>query len=106
MKENLEDTKKESSFLVPFLVGGLIGAGIALLLAPKSGRELRQDIKDVASKTRDTVAETVEKGKDLYEESTAAVKDLYEESTTAVKGAIEAGKMAYIQERDKHRQAV
>jgi len=95
MKENLENTQKESSILVPFLVGGLVGAGIALLLAPKSGKELRQDIKDIASKTRDTVAETVEKGKDLYEES-----------TTAVKGAIEAGKMAYIQERDKHRQAV
>ena len=95
MKENLENTKKESSILVPFLVGGLGGAGIALLLAPKSGKELRQDIKDIASKTRDTVTETVEKGKDLYEGG-----------ATAVKGAIEAGKMAYIQERDKHRQAV
>jgi gas vesicle protein len=31
--------------LVPFGVGILVGAGIALLLAPKSGRELRAGIR-------------------------------------------------------------
>lgn len=93
MKEELEVTK-ERSILVPFLVGGLVGAGAALLLAPKSGRELRKDIKDIAADSRDKVAKTVEKGKELYVEGTAAVKH-----------AIEAGKMAYTQELEKHRQA-
>ena len=32
--------------LVPFGVGMLVGAGIALLLAPKSGRELRAGIRN------------------------------------------------------------
>lgn len=31
--------------LGPFGVGVLVGAGIALLLAPRSGRELREDIR-------------------------------------------------------------
>lgn len=31
--------------LVPFGVGMLVGAGVALLLAPKSGRELRAGIR-------------------------------------------------------------
>ncbi len=31
--------------LVPFGVGILVGAGVALLLAPKSGRELREGIR-------------------------------------------------------------
>ncbi len=96
MKEELDKSiSRERSVVVPFLVGGLVGAGIALLLAPKSGKELRQDIKDAASKTRDAVAGTIDKGKELYEGSASAIK-----------GAIDAGKMAYIQERDKHRQAV
>ncbi len=96
MNEELEkNISRERSVLVPFLVGGIVGAGIALLLAPKSGKELRRDISDAASKTRDTVAETVDKGKALYEDSASAIK-----------GAIDAGKMAYIQERDRHRQAV
>ncbi len=32
--------------LIPFGVGILVGAGIALLLAPKSGRELRAGIRN------------------------------------------------------------
>jgi len=94
MKEELKDERRESSVLVPFLVGGIVGAGIALLLAPKSGKELRTDISDIAATTRDRIASTVDKGKVLYEEGKSAVT-----------GAVEAGKTAYIQERDKHRQA-
>lgn len=43
----MDDEKKTSweSFLKGFVAGGLIGAGLALLFAPKSGRELREDIK-------------------------------------------------------------
>ncbi len=93
MKEELERTQR-NSIITPFLVGGLLGAGIALLLAPKSGKELRKDIKDTASNVNEKVTGTLEKGRNLYEESTVAVKN-----------AIEAGKMAYIQERDKQRAA-
>jgi gas vesicle protein len=82
------------SVLVPFLAGGLVGAGVALLLAPKSGWELRKDIKDIAASTGEKITETVEKGKELYVES-----------TTAVKNAIEAGKTAYVEEIGKHRKA-
>ena len=94
MNEEL-NVKNEQSVLVPFLVGGIVGAGIALLLAPKSGKELRKDIKDMATDTRDKLTTTVEKGKELYVEGTAAVKN-----------AIEAGKVAYIEEIEKHRKAV
>lgn len=70
-----------------FLVGGLIGAAIALLYAPKSGRETRKDIKktarrikketvhlvedavesinDFAGEVRDTVNDVIERGRDL-----------------------------------------
>ncbi len=93
MMENIE--KKESSFLVPFMVGGLVGAGIALLLAPKSGKELRKDIVDITGRARDKVTETVEKSRDLYREGAVAVKS-----------AIDAGKVAYVEERERHRNAV
>jgi len=36
MKEEL--TKKTFNILVPFLVGGVVGAGVTLLLAPKIGK--------------------------------------------------------------------
>src|SRR4030042_813798 len=36
---------KNKGLLLGFLAGGVIGAVVALLYAPKSGRELRKDIK-------------------------------------------------------------
>lgn len=93
MNEEL-NVKNGRSMLVSFLVGGVIGAGAALLLAPKSGKDLRKDINDMATDTRDKIATTVEMGKELYIDS-----------TTAVKNAIEAGKVAYVSEMEKHRKA-
>ncbi len=92
MKEDIVNEKKEGSVLVPFLVGGVIGAGVALLLAPKSGKELRKDIRDIATDSREKITSTIEKSKDLYDKSKGAVKT-----------AIDAGKTAYIEERDKIR---
>jgi len=94
MKEELEKInvgRTERSVVVPFLVGGLVGAGIALLLAPKSGREIRADIKDLALKTKENVAATIQKGKEMYKENTSAIA-----------GAIEAGKAAYVEEKERH----
>ena len=39
-----------ASVTAGFLVGAIVGAGVALLLAPGSGRETRQRIGDVANK--------------------------------------------------------
>jgi gas vesicle protein len=92
MKEEL--TNKGNSILMPFLVGGVVGAGVALLLAPKPGKEVREDIKRFATSTKDRVTLALDKGKELYGEG-----------KTAVANAIEAGKTAYIQEKEKWQHA-
>lgn len=78
-----------------FLVGGLIGAAIALLYAPQSGRETRKEISktarrikretvhlvedavdsinNLAGEVRDKVTDVIERGKDL---SDAAKKEI------------------------------
>ncbi len=101
MKEDIVKEKKESNLLVPFLVGGLVGAGVALLFAPKSGKELRKDIRGLAIDTREMIASSIDKGKDLYEGSKTAVKTAID----AGKTAYDAGKTAYVEERDKIHQA-
>jgi len=95
--EKLEKlTKKdEPSMLLPILAGGVVGAGIALLLAPKSGMEVREDLKRLAASTKDRVSSTVEKGKVLYGEG-----------RTAVTKAMEEGKKVYTEGVEKLRQAV
>ena len=55
-----ENTKSTSSMAKGLLVGGIVGAAAALLLAPKPGRELRADLTnrylDMQDKTKRTVA--------------------------------------------------
>ena len=53
------------------IIGGLIGAAIGILYAPKSGKETREDI---ARKTDDLVA----KAKEEYEKAIAKSKLIYE----------------------------
>jgi YtxH-like protein len=47
---NMEERRTAADYIVPaagvFSVGLLVGAGLGLLLAPKPGRELRQDLRN------------------------------------------------------------
>jgi gas vesicle protein len=61
------------SILVPILASGIIGAGIAILLAPKSGSAIRDDLKRLASGTQEGVASAIDAGKELYEAGKSAI---------------------------------
>jgi gas vesicle protein len=56
-------------FLLGTIIGGVVGAATALLLAPKSGKELRTDINDQATyvrlKTEQMTNSAWEKGQNL-----------------------------------------
>jgi len=51
------------AFLVGFVVGGLVGAAVALLYAPQSGLETRTYIKDKSIELKDKASETVEEAR-------------------------------------------
>ena len=52
------DEAELSTRLTYFVLGGTVGAIVALLFAPKSGRELRGDIADATRKNVDRTRET------------------------------------------------
>ena len=58
-----------------FLVGGAVGAAVALLYAPKSGRETRKDIVRTARKIKKETAHVVEDAIDSINDFTDDVKD-------------------------------
>jgi gas vesicle protein len=88
--------------LLSFLLGGVVGAGLALLLAPQSGIETRRKIKeladDIKEKTNEYISETKEKVSSAVDEG----KGYYEEKKSLIKSAIDAGKDAYEKEKEKH----
>lgn len=49
------------SILVALVVGGLAGAGLALLLAPQSGKRTRQQIADLAEDLKDYATDLTDK---------------------------------------------
>ncbi len=56
----MSDNDGFSSFLVGFIVGGLTGAVVSLLLAPQSGEETRAVLKDKAIELKDRASDTAE----------------------------------------------
>jgi gas vesicle protein len=49
------------SVLVALVIGGLVGAGLALLLAPQSGKRTRQQIADLAEDLKDYASDLTDK---------------------------------------------
>jgi len=89
------------SIFLSFLLGGIVGAGFALLFAPKSGRETRQSIKDIAEDVRDKTKDYVEDVKGKVTGGLDKGKEFYEEKKSILATAIEAGKEAYEKEKEK-----
>jgi gas vesicle protein len=74
-KENSQRNNEDSSssFLLGALVGGVVGAVAAMLLAPKSGHEIRSTINNQAETIKEKTIQLMNKKKeadDLLEEIT------------------------------------
>ena len=67
--------KDERKILASFLIGGVLGAGFALLFAPQSGERTRKDISKFAKKMKNEAKEKAEDISDSIEELMAAMGD-------------------------------
>lgn len=77
-----------------FVLGALVGAGIALLLAPKSGAETQEDIKRQARKLRTAAEERVREAQRQIEERLGEVREGVQSRVDGVKDAVSAGRSA------------
>jgi gas vesicle protein len=57
--EYTEETSHAKSILAGLVIGGLVGAGTALLLAPQAGERTRSELQQGALELRDRTSETV-----------------------------------------------
>jgi gas vesicle protein len=89
------------SVLLSFLLGGVVGAGIAFLVAPQSGRETREKIRGFADDAREKASGYVDQAKEKAGSYVDKGKGYYEEKRSLVKSAIDAGKEAYDKEKER-----
>jgi len=92
-----------TAIFLSFLAGAAVGAGLALLYAPKTGKELRAKIgeltDDAMGKIKCYANEAQEKIKSTIEEG----KEVIMEKKSILSSAFEAGKEAMEREKDKYR---
>lgn len=105
-----EDTGTVSAFFT----GALLGAGIALLLAPQSGSKMRGLLREYATRAKDGLDDVLEQGSEAYgtavkhgQKYVEKGKDSLREAGREVERYTEAGKKAAIETKDdlasKHR---
>lgn len=77
------------AFLSGFVIGGLVGAAVALILAPQSGEETRTLIHDRGIELRDRAMESAEDVRKRAEEAAAQARTRAEELQAKSKTLIE-----------------
>ena len=77
---------------VAFLVGGIIGAGLALLYAPVSGREAREKIGDLAGDLK-------KKAEGWTGDVKTKVESFIDQEKAVIKAAYDAGREAMEKEK-------
>ncbi|MSN27083.1 MAG: YtxH domain-containing protein [Geobacter sp.] len=85
--------------LVSFVAGAAIGAGLALLYAPKSGREMRENIADLTEDAVDKIKEYAKEAQDKIKTVIEEGKETIVEKKSVLASAIEAGREAMQKER-------
>ncbi len=122
--EQEREEANASTKLTYLLIGGGIGAVLALLFAPKSGQELREDIavatKKGIEKGKETAHQIQEAAEDYYEVTRERASGIYAtaqekaseigekaksaaaQSANPISAAIDAGKKAYLDEKRKN----
>lgn len=93
------------AFITGFVIGGLVGAAVSLLLAPQSGEETRTMIREKSIEIKDQVEQTAEdarlKAEQLATEAKTKAEELQrrgqvvlEEQKSRIEKAVETGKKA------------
>ena len=67
-----------------FIAGGLIGAGIALLVAPQRGTELRSKLRDYADRAKDDL---IKQGREVWDTAVKRGKEYHDKGEEGIRDA-------------------
>jgi gas vesicle protein len=83
------------------VIGGVVGAGAAFLLAPKAGTEMRHKIKETAGGVIHKAGEFADQAVESAQSVVHKGKRLIDNNKSVIQFAVEAGKMAYRREKER-----
>jgi len=84
--------REGGSGLAPFLLGALLGAGIALLLAPRSGEETQREIREGATRLKEAAEARLREVQDQVESRLELAREEVAGRVDALRQAVESGR--------------
>lgn len=84
-----------------FILGGALGACLAVLFTPESGRRTRDRLRDLASDVRDKTIDLSEDIRDRAEDVVERGREVFEEKKSILTAAVQAGREAMQRERER-----
>ncbi len=96
------DRNDSAGYLGWFLLGGIIGAASALMLAPKAGREIRDQLlerggefarraQEMANDAQGRAGDWLDKSREVFEEQTQRLMTAFEEGKAAMREEMRKG---------------
>jgi gas vesicle protein len=85
----MADNNGGSEFFAGLVIGGLVGAAIALLMAPQTGEETRAQIRDASVDLKDRANATLADAREKAEAITADARRRAEEIMADARGRAE-----------------
>jgi gas vesicle protein len=104
-----QQTNEGAAFFAGLVIGGLVGAALALLLAPQSGEETRAQIRDKSLEYKDLAQEGIidaqqraqeqvtvlqQKSREAYEKGRQSTMEAYEKGRQSALDAYERGRQS------------
>jgi gas vesicle protein len=90
----MSDEGKGAEFLAGLLIGGLVGAAAALLLAPQPGDRTREELREKGIELKERVIELSEEARKVAEDLQTESRSIVDEQKSRLGEAIQEGKKA------------
>ena len=87
--------ERNGDVVLAFLLGGIIGAAVGILYAPRSGKDTRKRLQDIGSDLTDKIEDFAGNVKEKAEHLAEETKEKMVSQKERLESAFEAGKKAY-----------
>ena len=93
--------EREGGGVGAFLLGALLGAGVALLFAPRSGEETQRELKERVVRLKDVAGQRVREAQARIEERLDQTRGQVMDRVDSIRDAVDSGRRAATEARSE-----